>query len=337
MEAYLNIIIDLVQEQILRNSTAAGINCENPSSNNQNFYYKGDIPASFTLHNNSHYIPYSYCPSSLGRKTHIEKRMAAFPYPKAEEDDNVVKAIAKEKKKEISIIGYSLKSNEWPGCDLEDRCKKPNKSVRPDILVHLDRGQEFAFPVPLIHCEVVGSKDVWSEIEVKGWVAALNALCMMPRSYYLEMYNDRAEFYIFCHNPKAGQIDVMKQRFDFSTEKEKHFRVNLMNLSFTIIFGMFDVLGSLDLIKHAQFDLDDMGKKFGQVLQNRQHKMCDSSFYIEDNAFLEHFCCPKVCDLFTAKENDSDTTEASGDEDIAPFYNDTFIPHPKIGRTRMAQ
>ena len=222
------------------------------------------------------------------------------------------------------MMALLMKHNSWPGAVYKKpdhlRCTKPSKGAQPDVVVELPSNEAFAFPVPVQHVEIVGKKTVLGEVEFKGWVAALNALAMMPTSYYIEVYHDHWALYRFSRN---GKIDVEKKRYEMICVNQEEFGSRLTELSAAILTAMFDILSDLEKICHAQYDLDDIGKQDGKSKSGNNVEICTECFHFDNNTInimrTQHQ--PSLSDGPRDEPDDLNTPKASDDE-TEPFFID---------------
>ena len=307
IENYVRMLCDIFRTQVHRDARAAKIKGGSHPTKYKEFYYNGKVPLDLEVFNNNYILPYAYATSVLKRPYNVENRQAAFPlysggkseYSDLEHPtdyDRQTKATADAHVEDLHMMALLMKRNWWPEgvCKKRDnvRCPKPSKGAQPDILVEIPANAYFAFPVPVLHVEIVGKKTVFGEVEFKGWVVALNALAMMPTSYYLEVYHDHWALYRFSRNELVGKIEVEKTRYEMICDGMKKFGSTLSDLSSAILRAMFDIISCLDTVRHAQYDLDDIGKQYGKSKSGNQIKVCNECFDFDidtiDNMMTVH-------------------------------------------------
>ena len=180
-------ICDIVKTQVHRDATAEKIEVGSHPADYREFYYNGMLPIDFEVYNNNYILPYAYATSDLKRHHNVLNRQRAFPFysgGKSEYSDlthptnydKQKKATANAQVEKLQMMALLMKRNSWPEgvCKKQDnvRCTKPSKGAQPDIIVEIPANAYFAFPVPVLHVEIVGKKTVLGEVEFKGWVAA---------------------------------------------------------------------------------------------------------------------------------------------------------------------
>ena len=338
IENYVGMLCDIFRTQVHRDAKAAGIKRGSHPGKYKEFYYNGRVPLVLEVFNNNYILPYAYATSVLKRNHNVENRQKAFPlysdgksqysdlmYPT--DYDRQTKATANAQLDKLHMMAHLMKRNWWPEgvCLKRDnvRCPKPSKGARPDIMVEIPANGYFAFPVPVLHVEVVGKKTVFGEVEFKGWVAALNALAMMPTSYYVEVYHDHWALYRFSRNEIEGRIEVEKTRYEMICGGMEKFGSTFSDLSTAILRAMFDIISHLDTVRHAQYDLDDIGKQHGKSKSGNQIEVCDECFDF-DPTTIEKMMTVHRRKFLDGPRDDKEnlrTPEAS-DEETEPFYAD---------------
>ena len=338
IENYVRMLCDIFRTQVHRDARAAKIKGGSHPTDYKEFYYNGKVPLDLEVFNNNYILPYAYATSVLKRHYNVENRQGAFPlysggkseYSDLEHPtdyDIQTKATADAHIEDLHMMALLLKRNWWPEgvCQKRGnvRCPKPSKGAQPDILVEIPANAYFAFPVPVLHVEIVGKKTVFGEVEFKGWVVALNALAMMPTSFYLEVYHDHWALYKFSRNELVGKIEVEKTRYEMICDSMEKFRSTLSDLSYAILRAMFEIISYLNTVRHAQYDLDDIGKQYGKSKSGSQIKVCDECFDFDektiDKMMTTHW--DKFLDGPRDDKENLRTPEAS-DEETEPFYAD---------------
>ena len=338
IENYVGMLCDIFRTQVHRDAKAAGIKGGSHPAKYKEFYYNGRVPLVLEIFNNNYILPYAYATSVLKRPYNVDNRQKAFPlYSDGKSEysdlmhptdyDRQKKATANAQLDKLHMMAHLMKRNWWPeGVCLKDdnvKCPKPSKGARPDIMVEIPANAYFAFPVPVLHVEVVGKKTVLGEVEFKGWVVALNALAMMPTSYYLEVYHDHWALYRFSRNEIEGRIEVEKTRYEMICGGMKKFGSTLSDLSTAILRAMFDIISGLDKVRHAQYDLDDIGKQHGKSKSGSQIEVCDECFDF-DMTTIQKMMTDHRRKFLDGPRDDQEnlrTPEAS-DEETEPFYAD---------------
>ena len=120
---------------------------------------------------------------------------------------------------EMLALSAFLQHPTWPLCTQVNHCQKPTIVHRPDVCIVFQEQNQFVpqggqnFRVPILICEVEGSKDTWGEgeKESKAIEEACYALAFIPENYILFVYARRCELFVCKRNPYTGSIDIEKQ------------------------------------------------------------------------------------------------------------------------------
>ena len=143
---------------------------------------------------------------------------------------------------DILSLSAFLQHPTWPICGNPTQCRKPTVVHRPDVAVvfeelqvHVPNGVN-KFKIPLLICEIEGSKDVWGEgeQESKAIEEACYSLTFLPENYILFVYPRRCELIVCRRNPYTGSLDLEHKVIYFQHDGDA-FRDKMMYLCQQII------------------------------------------------------------------------------------------------------
>ena len=104
---------------------------------------------------------------------------------------------------------------------------------------------------------------------------------------------------------------------------QEQFGSRFKELSVTIMTGMFDILSDVERIRHAQYDMDDIGKQDGKGQSGNKVEICTKCFHFGNNTIdimrTQHY--PSLSNGPRDEPDNMHTPEASDDE-TEPFYHD---------------
>ena len=170
----------------------------------------GNTTVQASVSNNNEQLPVSFishnCTKNLIRDSYSVGNPNPHNYAAASTD-------------EILALSAFLQMQTWPLCPQMNACKKPTIIHRPDICVvykvdinTIPVGCNM-FRIPIVICEVEGSKDVWGsgEQESKAMEEACYSLPFIPENHIIFAYTRRFEFIVCKRNPYTGTIDTEKE------------------------------------------------------------------------------------------------------------------------------
>ena len=120
-----------------------------------------------------------------------------------------------------------------------------------------------------------------------------------------------------------------KTRYELICDGMNRFGSTLSDLSTAILAAMFDIISCLDKVRHAQYDLDDIGKQHGKSKSGNHIEVCEECFDFDtktiNTMMTEHL--NRFSDRPRDDKENLNTPEASDDE-TEPFYADEDFEPP---------
>ena len=197
-----------------------------PIINQHHRIHQGTI-ASACVANNNEPIPIAFIQQHCNKLDIQNTYSSANPNPR---DMNV------PDQENMFCLSAFLQHRSWPVCHQQQPCEKPTIVHQPDVAVVLREGQHLVpnncnqYHVPILICEIEGSKDVWGqgEQQSKALEEACYSLAFILENYIIFVYPRCWEVICCTHNPHTGTIDVesevvhLQQDGDVLMEKMKY-------------------------------------------------------------------------------------------------------------------
>lgn len=177
----------------------------------------GRNPVTVSISNNCEPIPVSFVRQRCTKQQIKDTYKKSNPHPGSLQQPDT---------QNIEHLSAFLQHHSWPLCALNPKCQKPTVIHHPDIAVVFEESRQTRplgaspFRIPILICEIEGSKDVWGggEQESKALEEALYSLAFTPINFLIFVYHNRWELISCKRNTDTSTIDLEQETVYLQTD-----------------------------------------------------------------------------------------------------------------------